>query len=231
MRARVLPMGEHALLVDLDDSAAVLALTAALSARRADGRWPHIVEIVPAARTVLVALAGGTQLGPVAGDLADLADTLDARHPGQDPQEAIEVPVVYDGADLAEVAELTGLDVADVVAAHTGTPWRVAFTGFAPGFAYLVGGDPRLEVPRRTEPRAAVPAGSVALAGGYSGIYPRETPGGWQLLGRTDRQLWALDRDPPALLRPGMTVRFRAVDTLAADPAAEPPAADATGAC
>ncbi|NYJ02029.1 allophanate hydrolase subunit 1 [Nocardioides thalensis] len=118
------------------------------------------------------------------------------------------VPVAYDGADLDVVARLTGLSVEEVVAAHTGTSWRVAFGGFAPGFAYLVGGDPRLQVPRRDTPRTAVPAGSVGLAGEFSGVYPRESPGGWQLIGRTDEVMWDVDREPPALLAPGATVRF-----------------------
>jgi KipI family sensor histidine kinase inhibitor len=124
--------------------------------------------------------------------------------------EPVEIAVVYDGPDLAEVARLTGLDEEAVVAAHTGTPWRIAFGGFAPGFAYLTGGDPRLAVPRRDEPRTTVPAGAVGLAGEYSGVYPRPSPGGWQLIGRTDAVLWDADRDPPALLTPGGTVRFRA---------------------
>ena len=101
------------------------------------------------------------------------------------------------------------LAVDDVVAAHTGTRWQVGFAGFSPGFAYLVGGDPRLAVPRRAEPRPRVRAGSVALAGEFSGIYPRESPGGWQLIGRTDAVLWDLGRTRPALLTPGMWVRFR----------------------
>lgn len=120
------------------------------------------------------------------------------------------IPVTYDGPDLVEVARLTGLTVDEVVAAHTGTPWRVAFGGFAPGFAYLVGGDPRLQVPRRETPRTSVPAGSVGLAGEFSGVYPRASPGGWQLIGRTDAVMWDVDRDPPALLAPGATVRFEA---------------------
>ncbi len=119
--------------------------------------------------------------------------------------------VVYDGPDLEEVARLTRMTPAEVVAAHTGTAWRVAFGGFAPGFAYLVGGDPRLDVPRRDSSRPKVPAGAVGLAGGYSGVYPRSSPGGWQLLGTTDAVLWDVDRDPPALLAPGSTVRFVAV--------------------
>lgn len=114
----------------------------------------------------------------------------------------VELAVQYDGPDLAELARLCRLS-ADVVAAHTGRPWRVGFAGFAPGFAYLVDGDPRC-----TEPRTAVPAGSVGLAGAVSGIYPRSSPGGWQLIGRTDAALFDVDRDPPALLRPGAWVRF-----------------------
>lgn len=138
-----------------------------------------------------------------------------SRHRRDDPSATpavagreVVIPVAYDGADLDEVARLTGLSRREVVAAHTGTSWRVAFGGFAPGFAYLVGGDPRLQVPRRDTPRTSVPAGSVALAGEFSGVYPRESPGGWQLVGRTDRVMWDVDREPPALLAPGATVRF-----------------------
>ena len=120
----------------------------------------------------------------------------------------MEVPVVYDGEDLEDVARLTGLSREEVVAAHTGQLWRVAFGGFAPGFGYLVGEDDRLHVPRRAEARTRVPAGAVGLAGEYTGVYPRESPGGWQLIGRTELRLFDLDRDPPALLRPGARVRF-----------------------
>ena len=123
----------------------------------------------------------------------------------------VEIAVRYDGPDLDDVARLTGLSPAEVVAAHTGMPWRVAFGGFAPGFAYLVGGDPRLRVPRRGRPRPWVPAGAVGLAGEFSGVYPRASPGGWQLVGTTDAVLWDVDRDPPALLAPGTSVRFVAV--------------------
>jgi KipI family sensor histidine kinase inhibitor len=121
------------------------------------------------------------------------------------------IDVRYDGEDLAEVARLTGLAVEQVVAAHTGTSWRVAFCGFAPGFSYLVGGDPRLRVPRRDEARVRVPAGAVALAGEFSSIYPRVSPGGWQLVGHTDTVLWDAAADPPAVLRPGAVVEFRDV--------------------
>lgn len=216
--ALVLPMGETALLVQVDDTAAVLRLAEAVQARRAAGAWPEILELVPAARTVLVRTTHGAHLGHLAGDLSDLADSLGAAGmPPQPPGPMLQIPVRYDGPDLADVAGHTGLSVAEVVSAHTSTPWRVAFCGFAPGFAYLLSGDPRLRVPRRPEPRAAVPAGSVALAGEYSGIYPRETPGGWQLLGTTDVVLWDVERPVPALLSPGTTVRF--VDVTDRSPA------------
>jgi KipI family sensor histidine kinase inhibitor len=125
--------------------------------------------------------------------------------------QVIEVPVRYDGPDLDEVAQRTGLTRDDVIAAHTGTPWRVGFGGFAPGFAYLVGGDPRLVVPRRDSPRTKVPAGAVALAGEFSAVYPRESPGGWQLIGTTELVMWDIERESPALMTPGATVRFMEV--------------------
>jgi KipI family sensor histidine kinase inhibitor len=199
---KVLPFGDAALLVELDDLDGVLALAAAVRGQRFDG----VLDVVPAARTVLLVTEPGTPLDPLAARVTSLsptpsADTAEA--------EAVEIAVVYDGPDLAEVARLTGLSERDVVEAHTGTPWRIAFGGFAPGFAYLTGGDPRLSVPRRDEPRTTVPAGAVGLAGEYSGVYPRPSPGGWQLIGRTDAVLWDAERDPPALLAPGGSVRFR----------------------
>ncbi|MFH5877296.1 5-oxoprolinase/urea amidolyase family protein [Arthrobacter sp. NA-172] len=123
----------------------------------------------------------------------------------------VTIDVVYDGEDLDEVAALTGLGREGVVAAHAGQMWTAAFAGFAPGFAYLTGQDSRLEVPRRRSPRTAVPAGAVALGGAYSAVYPRQSPGGWQLIGRTDAAMWDLGRESPALIRPGDTVRFHAV--------------------
>jgi KipI family sensor histidine kinase inhibitor len=183
----------------------VLTLAEAVAAARLAG----VVDVVPGARTLLVTVEPGTDLAPLRRDLARLSDESRARSAGSRGEgEAVEVEVVYDGPDLDDVAKLTGLTAAEVVEAHTGTPWRVAFGGFAPGFAYLVGGDPRLVVPRRREPRTSVPPGSVGLAGEFSGVYPRESPGGWQLIGRTDAILWDLEREPPALLRPGGWVRF-----------------------
>lgn len=197
--------GDSALLVECASTAEVLALSEILR----HAALPDVVDIVPGARTVLVSLAGPGRQGSVRAHLAGLS----AESHGL-PNTAAEVvlDVVYDGVDLAEVADRVRMSAAEVVEAHTGTPWQVGFGGFAPGFAYLVGGDTRLNVPRRAEPRTRVPAGTVGLAGEFSGVYPRESPGGWQLIGRTEAVLWDIDRAQPALLRPGMRVRFRAVD-------------------
>ena len=221
----VLPVGEGGLLVEVADLDSVLELAAVLRplAGAADGPWRAVTDVVPAARTVLLATREGADLAALRSAVLALADPVrppdgSAPVPGArtaaNPHE-VEVAVVYDGPDLAEVARLTGLTPDEVVAAHTGTSWRVAFGGFAPGFVYLVGGDPRLAVPRRDTSRPRVPAGSVGLAGEYSGVYPRSSPGGWQLLGTTDAVLWDVDREPPALLSPGSTVRFVAVGASA----------------
>jgi KipI family sensor histidine kinase inhibitor len=196
-------MGDEALLVDVDDEPAPAALAAAVTA----AAHPSVVEVVPAAVTVLVRTAPGADLADVARMVQECADRADDVDPAGGAEELV-VPVVYDGEDLADVAGHTGLTVPDVVAAHTGQVWTVAFCGFAPGFGYLRGEDDRLHVPRRSSPRTRVPAGAVALAGEFTGVYPRPSPGGWQLLGRTDLPIWDLDRDPPALLRPGVRVRF-----------------------
>jgi KipI family sensor histidine kinase inhibitor len=167
---------------------------------------PGVADLVPAAETVLVVADDGADVRALREALvAVVPEETGALPSGGD---VVEIPVRYDGPDLADVARLTGLSEGEVVAAHSGALWRVAFGGFAPGFAYLVGDDDRLHVPRRDSSRTAVPAGSVGLAGAYSGVYPRESPGGWQLIGTTDVPMWDLDRDPPALLRPGAAVRF-----------------------
>jgi KipI family sensor histidine kinase inhibitor len=121
---------------------------------------------------------------------------------------AVELRVRYDGPDLPELSRLTGLSPEEVVARHVGGDYVVAFLGFQPGFGYLVGGDEALHVPRRDDPRTRVPAGSVAIAGPYSGVYPRESPGGWRLLGSTATPMFDADREPPTLLSPGDRVRF-----------------------
>jgi KipI family sensor histidine kinase inhibitor len=201
----VLDYGDQALLLQFDNTTDVLAWTAAIR----EAALPGVVDIVPASRTVLLKLAGPRHQGAVRRRLRALRVDADmvATTP---PQEPTVIDVVYDGVDLAEVAERTGLSTAQVINAHTATPWQVGFGGFAPGFAYLIGGDPRLAVPRRSEPRSSVPAGAVGLAGEFTGIYPRRSPGGWQLIGHTDVVLWDIDRPNPALLTPGMWVQFRA---------------------
>jgi KipI family sensor histidine kinase inhibitor len=183
------------------DTAVLLDCESLDEAQRWFAALHHDVEAVLGARSVLLR-----------GDPAALRSLVGRTTPADatavlDGQE-IEIPVVYDGADLDDVAHLTGLTADEVVEAHAGTRWTVAFGGFAPGFSYLVGGDPRLHVPRRDSPRGRVPAGSVGLAGEFSGIYPRESPGGWQLIGHTDLTMWDTAREEPALLTAGMTVRF-----------------------
>ncbi|MFF7780598.1 5-oxoprolinase subunit PxpB [Streptomyces tanashiensis] len=201
---RVLRVGDRALLVELDDGGATEAFHAELLRRRAAGALPPVRELVPAARTVLL-------------DGVDDPERLAAELTGWEPAplharvgEAVEVPVRYGGPDLAEVAALWGVSVEAAVRIHTAAEFRVAFCGFAPGFGYLTGLGKRYEVPRRATPRTAVPAGSVALAGPYTGVYPRSSPGGWQLIGTTDVVLWDAERDPAALLTPGTLVRFTA---------------------
>lgn len=207
--------GDQALLLELGSTAEVLAWTEAI--RRSD--LPGVLDIVPASRTVLIKLAAPGYQAPTRQRLGRLrieSDPDAQLSPPADGHADVTIDVVYDGPDLDEVARLTGLPAAEVIAAHTASLWRVGFGGFAPGFAYLVGGDRRLQVPRRSEPRTKVPAGSVGLAGEFSGVYPRESPGGWQLIGRISKgqaALWDIDRDNPALLTSGMWVRFREVDS------------------
>jgi KipI family sensor histidine kinase inhibitor len=203
----ILDYGDHALMVQCGSTAEVLAWVAALGG----AALPGVVDIVPGARTVLVKLDGPRYQGGARERLRKLRVTADSVPAAPADRGAdVVIDVVYDGPDLAEVASRTGLTTSQVIEAHCGTLWRVGFSGFAPGFAYLVDGDPRLRVPRRSEPRTAVPAGSVALAGEFSAVYPRRSPGGWQLIGRTDAALWDIERPTPALLTRGVWVQFRA---------------------
>ncbi|HYH25713.1 MAG TPA: 5-oxoprolinase subunit PxpB [Blastococcus sp.] len=198
---RILPSGTTALLVELEALDDVLALYAALADQRPDG----VVDVVPAARTVLLVT------DPAVTSLAAVEAAVRRTEPQRDRRDAgevVELPVVYDGEDLADVAALMELQPAEVIRRHTGDEWTVAFGGFAPGFGYLTSTSGQWNVPRRSSPRTRVPAGSVALAGEFSGVYPRESPGGWQLIGRTEVAVFDLSRDPAALLRPGNRVRF-----------------------
>lgn len=219
----VRPCGDQAVIIDLltEDAEAVggtvldavLALHRALTALEV----PGIIDTVPAAQTLLAVL-DTRQI-----TLARFAEIIDTIHlspsstvtgPTRTP---VEIPVLYDGPDLLEVAELAGLTVADLIAAHTETVWTAAFGGFAPGFYYLVpqGGKQRHrlpDIPRKPQPRTRIPAGAVAVAGEFSAVYPQQSPGGWQLLGTTDIPMWDVDRWQPSLLQPGDTVRFVEVE-------------------
>jgi KipI family sensor histidine kinase inhibitor len=165
---------------------------------------PEIVDVVPGAETVLVTASPGTDLGRLGALLGELTLPETSATGG----EPLRVPVVYDGADVDEVASLTGMRREEVIERHRGGEYVVAYLGFSPGFAYLTGLDESLHVSRRDSPRTAVPAGSVAIAGPYGAIYPSSSPGGWRLLGHTSVRLWDPDRDPPSLLQPGTRVRF-----------------------
>jgi KipI family sensor histidine kinase inhibitor len=195
----VLRYGDRALLVEVAEEA-VGGIRAALEKSPLPGQ----VDLVAAARTVLVVLARP----PAETDLARLR-RLTALPATDDDAGAVTLDIVFDGPDLADVARLTGRSPQELVEVLTSVELSVAFTGFAPGFGYLTGLPPALHVPRRDTPRTRVPAGSLGLAGPYAGIYPRSSPGGWQLVGRTDAVLFDVERNPPALLRPGTRVRFR----------------------
>ncbi|MGO4238411.1 5-oxoprolinase/urea amidolyase family protein [Pseudarthrobacter sp. YAF2] len=195
--------GDRAILVELSSLDAVLSLQSQLTAHPQPGQ----VDVIAAAGTVLITADSPHALQALAAHVR----SLDLEAPVEAESTLVTIEVVYDGDDLDEAAGLTGLGREGVVAAHTGQLWTAAFAGFAPGFAYLTGENSTLDVPRRRSPRTAVPAGAVALGGPYSAIYPRQSPGGWQLIGRTEAALWDLGRESPALIRPGDTVRFAAV--------------------
>lgn len=202
---RILPMGARALLLEVDSLAAVTALHGRLAASRPAG----VVDLVPAARTVLVCVDPRTL--PLAATRAWIAGaTTDAASAVTALPHVVELEVVYDGADLAETAALLGMSADELVRRHTTAEWSVAFTGFAPGFGYLVSPQWTLDVPRLDSPRTRVPRGSVGLAGEFTGAYPRDTPGGWRLIGTTDAPLFDPAAASPALLAPGTRVRFSA---------------------
>ncbi|APO69819.1 allophanate hydrolase protein (plasmid) [Rhizobium gallicum] len=201
-RLRFLPAGTGALLVELDNLEATLTLLDELKAHSPDG----VTELVPAARTLLVCF------NPLTTDrtaLVDAISSVDLSNRSSRHGETFEVPVIYDGEDLDDVAALLGWTVEEVVRRHAEATYTVAFTGFAPGFAYMTCDDPGFDVPRRKSPRVRIPAGSVALGGKFGGIYPTDSPGGWQLLGRTPLKMWDTSRDRAALLAQGDRVRFR----------------------
>lgn len=214
------PVGDRAVLVELGSLDEVLSLQSQLREHPLDGQ----LDVLAAAETVLVAGASPA----AARGFASRLRRMDVGTVTEPDATVVTIDTLYDGEDLAVVAEITGLGRDGVIAAHAGQTWTAAFGGFAPGFAYLAGETGALAVPRRSTPRSTVPAGSVALADTYSAVYPRASPGGWQLIGRTTAPMWDLGRDQPALVQPGNRVRFRPVRELvrAADhrrPALAPP--------
>ncbi|WNV91152.1 5-oxoprolinase subunit PxpB [Umezawaea sp. Da 62-37] len=192
--------GSEAVLVEVDSLGEVAAVRVAVRA----AELPEVVDVVPAARTVLISVRPGADLGTVRRVL----DAVDLGRAVEVGSREVRIPVRYDGPDLDLVARTAELSTAEVVELHSGAEYEVAFCGFAPGFGYLVGLPEALRQPRLDSPRTKVPAGSVAIAGEFTAAYPRATPGGWRLLGRTDVALFDARRDEPALLAPGDRVRF-----------------------
>lgn len=197
---RLLPYGDTGLLVDeAGDRSGLLALRAAVLAE------PGVIDAIPAAQTLLV------EFDPSRTTPARLAQVLEAAEVSGQPAPspaAVQIRVRYDGPDLDDVAHAAGMSRDAVIQSHCASTYTVAFCGFSPGFAYLDGLDPALHVARLDRPRTVVPAGAVGIAGEFTGVYPRPSPGGWRLLGSTDATLWDPAGRPPALLQPGAKVRF-----------------------
>ena len=202
MSLDVRPAGTRALLVTFDSLADVVAFHGGLDR----AALPGVTEVVSGARTLLVRFdPGRTDAGRLCARLDDVVPVAASGRADDDP---VVIPVTYDGEDLDAVAHATGRSARALVAWHTGQVWTSAFCGFAPGFAYLTGTEPSLDVPRRPTARTRVPNGAVALAGEFSAVYPRTSPGGWQLIGRTDVAMWSLGRTEPALAPAGTRIRF-----------------------
>lgn len=200
MSIRLLPYGERAALLEVGSIDEVIGTYDAVQQLALAG----LEDVVPSAVTVLVSFVDAAAFRRA----LPVLEAIEPSSAGHEPGELVTIPVVYDGEDLADVAEMTGLSVDAAIEAHSGAEYIVAFNGFAPGFSYLIGLDERLRVPRRLTPRTSVPAGSVAMTGQFTAVYPRVSPGGWQLLGRTDTAMWSSERDQPSLLHPGSRVRF-----------------------
>ncbi len=218
-RALLLRFGER---IDTALSASVHAVAQALRG----AALPGVRDVVPAYASIAVHYDPAAWNDPHANEppgerlaarLCEFVENCNISAAGKSLP-AVEIPICYGGEfgpDLAEVAALAQLDPETVIARHLAGAYRVAMLGFAPGFPYLLGLDPALHTPRRAQPRTRVPAGSVAIGGAQTGIYPRELPGGWQIIGRTPLALFDASRDPPALLAPGQRVRFVAIDAQA----------------
>jgi KipI family sensor histidine kinase inhibitor len=190
--------GDRGAMLDFPDN------RAAVRAARLLASSGLFLDVVPGHQTVLVTWTAE----PSQAEIVDLAESALSAAEDPEPARIVELPVTYGGPDIDDVARFSGLSPEEVVSRHLASEYTVGFLGFAPGFAYLLGGDPLLNVPRLDEPRVRVPAGSVAVAGPYSGVYPRDTPGGWRLSGATETILFDQARTPPALLAAGDHVRF-----------------------
>lgn len=215
-RPRIHPLGDTAIVCETAPPATLDCQRRFWALAERARLMPHVVEVVPGMNNLTIVF------DPLAADYETLAAQLES---GWDVAEStdmdsaeIEIPVRYggdDGPDLAALAKHTGLSVDEVVKRHTQAEYIVFFLGFQPGFAYLGGLDPALAMPRRSEPRLEVPAGSVGIGGTQTGIYPAASPGGWQLLGRTELRLFDPARNPPTLMQPGDRVRFTALEVRA----------------
>jgi inhibitor of KinA len=222
---RLHPLGDRAVLIELGDSIeeATHRRVRAVCARLEESPLAGMVEYVPGFASVgvhydpaLVAAGGlAGEAGPYERVAAELRRVLaEVREVDPPPARTVEIPVCYGGEpgpDLEDVARHHGLAPEEVVRIHAAGEYRVHLIGFAPGFAYLGGLDPRIATPRRATPRARVPASSVGIGGAQTGVYPIASPGGWQLIGRTPLRLFSPEARPPSLLRVGDRVRFRAV--------------------
>ena len=215
---RVLSVNRSTVLVELATLNDVLALHASLKTVPLDG----VSEILPAAQTLMLRFDPARWTPPTLIEALAARDlTASSRTQGN----RVEIPMRYDGEDLAEVAQLCGLSIEEVIRRHGESEFTVAFCGFSPGFGYLVGGDATLRVPRKSTPRTIVPKGSVALGGLYCGVYPQASPGGWQIIGTTSMPMWDPTRASPAILTPGTRVKFVARDSaqIAETPTKENP--------
>jgi len=213
---RIHPLGDNALVCEAAPPATLDCQRRIWTLAGHARLMPHVVEVVPGMNNLTIVF------DPLAADYESLAAQLEAGWEAAGHADAhgvqIDIPVRYggeDGPDLAELAKYAGLSIDEVVRRHTEAEYIVFFLGFQPGFAYLGGLDPALHMPRRREPRLEVPAGSVGIGGAQTGIYPAVSPGGWQLLGRTELRLFDPARNPPTLMQPGDRVRFRALEVRA----------------
>jgi len=207
MVTRVRPYGREASIVDGLSEGVAASLRAQVIADCTAAELT-VIDVVPAASTLVVTHRerDGELVRQVLGALHVSSTPVNVFH-----EVLVEIPVRYDGDDLTEVATACSLSIEQVIALHSNADYQVAFCGFAPGFAYLTGLPKELRLARRSSPRARVAAGSVAIAADYSAVYPRESPGGWHLIGSTTTSFWDTHRDPPALLQPGTRVRFVSV--------------------